>query len=87
MMTIAFARAGSIVFWNTEGRLTGPTWATAPVYPIVVVALFTCAIALLSIFAGPAIEAFHATAMQTLAPADYIDAVLGAENIMPSTGH
>jgi hypothetical protein len=51
------------------------------------VALLICAIALLSIFAGPAIEAFHATAVQALAPADYIDAVLGADNVMPSIGH
>jgi multicomponent K+:H+ antiporter subunit D len=88
MMTIAFARAGSIVFWKTEGRTTVPTWANAPISSIVVVALLVCAIALLSIFAGPTVEAFHATAEQALDPADYIDAVLGsAQNVMPSTGH
>ena len=88
MMTIAFARAGSIVFWKTEGRMTGPTPATAPIFPIVVVVLLVGTTALLSVFAGPAVEAFHATAEQALAPADYINAVLGApQNVMPSTGH
>lgn len=88
MMTIAFARAGSIVFWNTEGRATGPTWAKAPLSPMIVVALLICAIGLLSIFAGPAVDAFHATAKQALAPAGYIDAVLSStHNVMPSAGH
>lgn len=87
MMTIAFARAGSIVFWKTEGRMTGPTPVTLAVSPIVVVAVLVGATALLSVFAGPAVEAFKAMAEQALNPADYIDAVLGAGNIMPSTGH
>ena len=87
MMTIAFARAGSIVFWNTEGRATGPKWANARISPIIVVALLVCASALLFIFAGPAVDAFHATAKQALAPAGYIDAVLSStQNVMPSAG-
>jgi multicomponent K+:H+ antiporter subunit D len=87
MMTIAFANAGSIVFWKTEGRTTGPTSATAPLSPIIVVALLVSATALLSVFASPTVEAFRATAEQSLAPADYINAVLGSENVIPSTGH
>lgn len=88
MMTIAFARAGSVVFWNTEGRTTGPTLDTAPISPVVVVAVLVGAIALLSIFAGPAVDAFQAAAEQALDPAGYIDAVLNsAGNVMPSTGH
>ena len=79
MMTISFARAGSIVFWRTEGRTTGATWATAPIAPIVVVAVLVAASALLSVFAGPAVEAFHATAVQALDPAGYIDAVLTSQ--------
>lgn len=76
-MTIAFARAGSIVFWETEGPTTGSTWANARVEPMVVVALLVCASALLAVFAGPIVEALHATAEQALNPAGYIDAVLG----------
>ncbi len=88
MMTIAFARAGSVVFWNTEGRTTGPTLGTVPISPVVVVAVLVGAIALLSIFAGPAVDAFQAAAEQALDPTAYIDAVLNsAGNVMPSTGH
>jgi len=78
VMTIAFARAGSIVFWKTEGRTTGPTWETARIEPIVVVAFLVCASAALAVFAGPAVEAFHAAAEQALDPAGYVDAVLGS---------
>ena len=77
MMTIAFARAGSIVFWAADGRTTGPTWANARVEPMVVVALLVGASAMLAVFAGPVVEALHATAEQALDPAGYIDAVLG----------
>ena len=86
MMTIAFARAGSIVFWKTEGRPTGPTWVTAPVTPMVVVAVLIGGSAALTVFAGPAIEAFHATAEQALDPHQYIDAVLGGPAATQATG-
>jgi len=78
MMTIAFARAGSIVFWAADGRTTGPTWENARVEPMVVVALLVGASAMLAVFAGPVVEALHATAEQALDPAGYIDAVLGS---------
>jgi multicomponent K+:H+ antiporter subunit D len=87
MMTIAFARVGSIVFWKTEGRTTGPKPAPATISPIVVVIALVGATALLAVFAGPAAEAFKATAEQALNPAGYVDAVLGAGNVMPSRGH
>ncbi len=86
MMTIAFARAGSIVFWNTEGRTTGATWATAPIAPMIAVALLIGASAALTVFAGPAIEAFHATAEQALDPHQYIDAVLDGPAETQATG-
>ena len=86
MMTIAIARAGSIVFWETDGRTTGSTWANARVAPMVVVALLVCASALLAVFAGPVVEALHATAEQALDPARYIDAVLGGGQATQAPG-
>jgi multicomponent K+:H+ antiporter subunit D len=87
MMTISFANAGSIVFWNTEGRTTGATWATAAAAPMIVVASLITASALLSAFAGPAVEAFHATAEQALDSKGYIDAVLTSQPDAPPRGH
>jgi multicomponent K+:H+ antiporter subunit D len=87
LMTISFARAGSIIFWKTEGRTTGPTWATAPIAPMVVVAFLVGASAALAVFAGPAVEALHATAEQALNPSGYIDAVLNNQPKMQPTGH
>jgi multicomponent K+:H+ antiporter subunit D len=87
IMTIAFARAGSMVFWKVDGRTTGPTWATAPITPIVVVGLLLGASAALTIFAGPAVAVLEATAQQALSPAGYIEAVLGStEPAMKTTG-
>ena len=76
LMTIAFARAGSIVFWKSEGRTTGPSWAHARIAPLVVVGFLVGTTAALSLFARPAVEAFAATAKQALDPAGYINAVL-----------
>lgn len=86
MMTIAFARAGSIVFWKTEGRATGGGWATAAIAPMVMVAVLIAGNAALTVLAGPAIEAFQATAEQALDPHLYIEAVLGDQNTTQTTG-
>ena len=79
MMTIAFARAGSIVFWKAKGRTTGPTWATARFTPMIVVGFLVAASAMLTVFAGPAVKAFHATAEQALNTESYVNAVLGVQ--------
>jgi multicomponent K+:H+ antiporter subunit D len=86
MMTISFARAGSVVFWKTDGRTTGATWATAAIAPMAAVAVLVTASAALSVFAGPAVEVFHATAVQALDPAGYIDAVLTSQPAAQPTG-
>ena len=77
LMTIAFARAGSLVFWKSEGPTTGPTWPNTRVEPLVVVGFLIGTMVALSILAGPAVQAFEATAQQALDPAHYIEAVLG----------
>lgn len=86
MMTISFARAGSVVFWKTDGRTTGATWATAAIAPMAAVAVLVTASAALSVFAGPAVEVFHATAVQALDPTGYIDAVLTSQANAQPTG-
>jgi multicomponent K+:H+ antiporter subunit D len=77
LMTIAFARAGSLVFWKCEGPTTGPTWTNARVEPLVVVGFLIGTTVALSVLAGPAVQVFEATAKQALDPAHYIEAVLG----------
>jgi multicomponent K+:H+ antiporter subunit D len=87
MMTISFSSAGSIVFWKTEGRTTGPTWTTAPIVPMVVVTLLVTASALLSVFAGPAVDILQITAEQALESNGYIDAVLNSQVGAQLRGH
>lgn len=85
MMTIAFARAGSIVFWKAEGQTTGPSWGTAAATPMVVVALLVGASLMLAVFSGPAVKALHTTASQALDTQQYVNAVLGdRENPEPA---
>jgi len=85
MMTIAFARAGSIVFWKAEGQTTGPSWGTAAATPMVVVALLVGASLMLAVFSGPAVKALHKTASQALDTQQYVNAVLGdRENPEPA---
>ncbi|GFO82510.1 monovalent cation/H+ antiporter subunit D [Methyloceanibacter sp.] len=84
MMTIAFSRAGSMVFWKVKGQVTGPTWATAHVMPMIVVALLVAASASLAVFAGPMTKMFQATAVQALNTPAYVEAVLGRrDNVEP----
>lgn len=84
MMTIAFARAGSTVFWKAEGQTTGPKWDTAAVTPIIVVACLVGASLMFAVFAGPAVRALYATAEQALDTQTYVRAVLGdRENVEP----
>jgi multicomponent K+:H+ antiporter subunit D len=75
---IAYARAGSIVFWNvTEplpgGQAHGPRrgeWAA-------LITLVLCSL-LLVVFAAPITVYVDETAAELISPARYIDAVLGS---------
>lgn len=84
MMTIGFARAGSTIFWKTDGQTTGPSWENTSKTPMLVVALLVGASLMLSVFAGPAVKALNATAAQALDTQNYVNAVLGpSENTEP----
>jgi multicomponent K+:H+ antiporter subunit D len=84
MMTIGFARAGSTIFWKTDGQTTGPSWENTSKTPMLVVALLVGASLMLSVFAGPAVKASNATAAQALDTQNYVNAVLGpSENTEP----
>ena len=84
MMTIGFARAGSTIFWKTDGQTTGPSWENTSKTPMLVVALLAGASLMLSVFAGPAVKALNATAAQALDTQNYVNAVLGpSENTEP----
>lgn len=76
LMLIGFARAGSVVFWTSKGSVAAPVRAPTRLKPFIVVAFLIGAIAALAVFADPAVQAFEATAKQTLNPAGYVDAVL-----------
>ncbi|GAB4295835.1 MAG: monovalent cation/H+ antiporter subunit D [Thiohalomonadaceae bacterium] len=74
---IALSRAGSRIFWKTEGdrSVAGQTPLTH-LAPAAV--LLTMSIAM-TVFAAPLIRYTEATAAQLLAPQQYINAVLGAQ--------
>ena len=75
LMVVAFARAGSTLFWRAEGAAA--TRPAPPVAPIWGAAYMLAAIVALTAFAGPATRYIEATAAQLHAPQGYIAAVLG----------
>ena len=77
---VGFGRAGSIVFWKCvadpgEPEPRRPHHDTAG---IVAAAALVAAPMLLALFAGPAMSAMEATALQLFTPERYIEAVLGS---------
>jgi multicomponent K+:H+ antiporter subunit D len=74
LMVVAFARAGSLLFWKAEGAAppraagAGPVWGAG--YLLAAVVAFT-------VWSGPAARYLEATAAQLHAPQAYIAAVLG----------
>ncbi len=76
VMVVGFARAGSMIFWNTtESETTEP----APSLPIAAAMVPLVGLILLSVFAGPLTEYTQATSEQLFNPSGYISAVLGAK--------
>ncbi|MDP3897048.1 MAG: monovalent cation/H+ antiporter subunit D [Mesorhizobium sp.] len=92
LMTIGFARAGSVIFWNNvpppvatganpadAGAATPAAMTAGVALPILVVALLVGGTAALSLGAGPATRAFEATSAQLLDRDAYIRAVLAPD--------
>lgn len=90
IMVVGFARAGSILFWNTQPVVTGGDTGTqtdiaaAPALTrnqglsAAAAMVPLGALVLLSVFAGPVSVYLQETAAQLYNPAGYIRAVLGA---------
>ncbi|MCF6305152.1 MAG: monovalent cation/H+ antiporter subunit D [Rhodobacteraceae bacterium] len=77
VMVVGFARAGSMIFWNTQETEEPPTPASG--LPIAAAMVPVAALVLLAIFAGPLTQYTQATAEQLFNPAQYISAVLEAK--------
>ena len=83
---VGFARAGSVLFWKSAAAETPPTPSdpretTGGALAYLAVAGLFAGLAALTVFAGPAMDYFAATADQLFAPGAYIDAVLGAPSL------
>jgi multicomponent K+:H+ antiporter subunit D len=79
LATIALARAGSRIFWKSQGGApVGGTGALARP-EIAAIGGLACALLLLAVLAGPAQRYARDAARQLLTPADYITSVLLAE--------
>ncbi len=79
LATIAYARAGSLLFWKStgeEGGLAPPDPAEGQL-PLIVAAALIAMTALLTVFAAPVQDYLAETSRQLFDPVDYIDAVLG----------
>ncbi|MFB6264874.1 MAG: monovalent cation/H+ antiporter subunit D, partial [Bradymonadaceae bacterium] len=85
LVLLAFALAGSRLFWKTEeetasGQFDAPGRAAAPAVLLALIAGWT-------VFAGPAYDYIRRTAVQTLDRENYVHAV-DPQNFDPSTaGH
>jgi multicomponent K+:H+ antiporter subunit D len=78
LMMIGFARAGSVLFWNTTAApAAAPTPRHLTALPLVVVAGLMSVTVVLSVLAGPVMADMNATAEQLLEPGRYVRAVLG----------
>ncbi len=74
LLVVAFARAGSLLFWRAEGEAPAPEAGAAPLWGA---GYMLAAVVALTVFAGPATRYLDATATQLHAPQGYIAAVLG----------
>ena len=83
VVIIAFARAGSLLFWKSETAAVAANASSGPTIPALrrtalpLLALLLLPAAL-AVFAGPAADYFDAAAAQIADVRSYIDAVLGA---------
>lgn len=78
-IVVALSRAGSVIFWRTEGTRGEPSPAR-PVEGLSTGALLAAA-AVLMIFGAPALDYAQATAEQLLDRSGYVDAVLSNQAV------
>ncbi len=79
---LAFARAGSLLFWKSVAVAPvpgGPSAAPRATVPLVATGALLALPVLLAAFAGPAGRVLEATAAQLHQPRAYIEAVLGSQ--------
>ncbi len=78
LMLIGFARAGSVLFWKSAATPATAVRSDAKTgLPLVVAGLLVSFGVVLSVLAGPIFAHVQGAARQVLAPAAYIEAVLG----------
>jgi multicomponent K+:H+ antiporter subunit D len=85
---IGFARAGSVLFWKCEAE-RGAREPDRPQHDaagLVAVSVLLAGPVLLTLFAGPAMNAMDATARQLFTPALYVEAVLGSRVDLAGAG-
>ena len=82
-LLIAFGRAGSSLFWKVSPAQEGGRHGVLAMTPVC--ALLACGV-LLALLAAPVVRFAEAGARQLLAPAGYIDAVLGARPVPRAGG-
>jgi formate hydrogenlyase subunit 3/multisubunit Na+/H+ antiporter MnhD subunit len=74
---VAWSRAGSLLFWETEGSaVSGSAAAVSRLLPVIVLVSISVP---LTLFAAPITRYAEAAAVQLLAPQGYITAVLNPE--------
>ena len=80
MALVGFGRAGSLVFWKclADPGEPEPDRPRHDTVGIVATSALVAAPVLLALFAGPAMSAMEATALQLFTPERYIEAVLGS---------
>jgi multicomponent K+:H+ antiporter subunit D len=87
LLTVGFARAGSVLFWkHTTGDPQGPDVAGLHGVQVAIVVLLLVVAAGLTIFAGPVMDEMNATAGQLFEPVRYVRAVLGGQNASLGAG-
>lgn len=79
LLLVAFASSGSLLFWKSEQIESDLESRREPpiVLPMIAVGMLLALLVGLTLFAGPVVHFFDATAEQLFDPRQYIDAVLG----------
>jgi multicomponent K+:H+ antiporter subunit D len=87
VVVLAYSRAGSVLFWKSEGTV-GEVGRAGPLRtaPVAATAFLLVGTALLTVFAGPVTRHLEAAAQQLVDTAGYVEAVLGPPLVTQTTG-